>query len=186
MVAKTIIITSEQAGGKTVSLPEYAGADLLLLRGGNPLNDNEYEVLSGGGFQLLGATDYLILNERFAVIPSRNTTGAVTGTYSSTQYPHIISITTKSGSYQNANGNWVPATETTVEKAGRYEPNSTNGMITAADGTRINYDGIVYLPLPQTALAPGAKVVVIKGAAVLLKGTIKRFSEGQLNARIWL
>lgn len=55
-----------------------------------------------------------------------------------------------------------------------------------ADGERINYDGIVYLPLPQSTVAPGAGVVVKDGAEVLLQGTVKRFSAGQLNARIWL
>ena len=102
------------------------------------------------------------------------------------QYPHTISITTKSGSTKDGNGNWTSGTDTTVDKAGRYEPRSGNGYINDADGSRIYYDGIVYFPLPQSTLAPGTKVVVKNGAEVLCTSTVKRFSAGQLNARIWL
>lgn len=101
------------------------------------------------------------------------------------QYPHIIEITSVSGQTK-VNGNWTTGTPSTNTTNGRYEPKSGNGTVVGADGERINYDGIVYLPLPQTAVAPGAKVVVKDGAAVLLQSTVKRFSAGQLNARIWL
>lgn len=102
------------------------------------------------------------------------------------QYPHTITITTQTAAGQNTEGNWEPGTNSDTDKKGRYEPKSGNGFITATDGERINYDGIVYLPLPQATLAPGSKVVVKNGAEVLCTSTIKRFSAGQLNARIWL
>jgi len=101
------------------------------------------------------------------------------------QYPHTITITTQSGS-SKVNGSWQAGTETTVDKSCRYEPNKGNGLITAADGTQINYDGIVYMPLPQTYLQPGTAVEVKNGATVLLNGTVKQCSVGQQNARLWL
>mgnify|MGYP003512555468 FL=1 len=103
-----------------------------------------------------------------------------------TQYPHTITVKTSYEAAKNGSGNWVPGGEITQQLTGRFEPNSGNGFVTAADGQKINYDGIVYLPLPQATLAPGAKVEVKNGAEVLLKSTIKRFSAGQLNARVWL
>lgn len=102
------------------------------------------------------------------------------------QYPHTVVLTVRSWNTKDSNGNWTAGTETVTEIKGRYEPSSGNGMIAAADGTRIHYDGIVYLPLPQSTLAPGTAVVIKNGAEVLLQGKIKRFSAGQLNARIWL
>lgn len=101
------------------------------------------------------------------------------------QYPHTITVTIKTGS-SKVSGNWQPGTEITTDKNCRYEPNKGNGVIAAADGTQINYDGIVYMPLPQTYLQPGTEVEVKDGATVLLKGTVKQCSIGQLNARLWL
>ena len=101
------------------------------------------------------------------------------------QYLHTIIVTT-SFAAAKVDGNWTPGSDITQQLSGRYEPNGGNGFITAADGQKINYDGIVYLPLPQATPAPGAKVEVKNGAEVLLKSTIKRFSAGQLNARVWL
>ena len=101
------------------------------------------------------------------------------------QYPHTIRITTQAVATRTS-GNWTPGSETTTDKEGRYEPNNGKGYIEAADGTKIYYNGIVYLPLPQTTLAPGVKVEVKNGAEVLCKSTVLRFSAGQLNARVWL
>lgn len=102
-----------------------------------------------------------------------------------TQYPNTITITTATTAAKN-NGNWTPGSSTETEVMGRYEPNSGNGYITTADGEKYVYDGIVYFPLPLDAIAPGSKVVVKNGAEVLLQNTVKKFSAGQLNARVWL
>lgn len=168
-----------------MDLPEYAGKSLLLLRGGQPFATG-FTVLSTGGFELTNASDNLVLNEVWTVFaePSQSSGIGYTG-FGVSQYPHTIEVYITTGSTKTA-GNWSPGTATLRQTAGRYEPKSGNGTIEAADGSRINYDGIVYLPLPQQAVAPGAKVVVKNGAEVLLQSTVKRFSAGQLNARIWL
>lgn len=101
------------------------------------------------------------------------------------QYPHTVSYTTTSGATK-VNGNWTGGTTVTIEKAGRYETNKGQGMITGVDGTKISFDGIVYFPLPQAYLEPGTKVEVKDGSVVLLKGTVKQCTVGQLNARLWL
>lgn len=101
------------------------------------------------------------------------------------QYPHTISITTTAAATKT-NGNWTTGGESTSDRTGRYEPNSGNEFVTTADGQRIAYDGIVYMPLPQADIAPGSKVVVKNGATVLSQGTVKKFSRGQQNARLWL
>lgn len=103
-----------------------------------------------------------------------------------TQYPHTINVNTAGASTQNASGNWVTGPPTVMMKECRAEPNSSNGKVKSADGTLIDFSWIIYLPLPVDTLAVGSKVIVTSGAETLLTDTIKRFSRGQLNARIWL
>lgn len=185
MVGKHVTVSSAQAGTKRIDLPEYAGKTLLLLRGGHPFTTG-YTVLSTGGFEITNPTDQLVENEVWTVFadPALSSGIGFTG-FGLSQYPHTIEIYITTGSVKTA-GNWSAGSTTLRQSAGRYEPKSGNGTVEAVDGSRINYDGIVYLPLPQQAVAPGAKVVVKKGAEVLLQSTVKRFSAGQLNARIWL
>jgi len=102
------------------------------------------------------------------------------------QYPHIITLTVVTGKTMNANGDWVGGSTETKDIKCRFEPNSKNGFIVGADGNRIEYDGTVYMPLPVDTIAPGTQAQVKHGATVLSKGSVKRFTEGQLNARLWL
>jgi hypothetical protein len=102
------------------------------------------------------------------------------------QYPHKIQLTTVSGSVQDGQGNWTAGTESTVEKSCRAEPNSSSGLIATADGSKVNYSWTVYLPLPVDPIAPGTVVKILSGARVLCNDKVIRFSEGQLNARVWL
>lgn len=186
MVATTIQISAGQAGGTTVHLPQYAGVGLLLLRGGHPFAASKYTVLSTGGFQLTTSGDILVLNEEFAVFPQAlSANGMVNRGFGVSQYPHTVVISATS-SIKNASGNWVSTPGTAVEKSCRFEPNSGTGKVATADGKMIDYSGIIYMPLPVNALAPGTPVDVLSGATVLLHSTVKRFNAGQLNARIWL
>lgn len=102
------------------------------------------------------------------------------------QYPHTLKITTVSGSVQDGNGNWQPGTPIMVEKVCRAEPNSRNAMVKADDGTQVVFDFTVYMPLPADSIAVGAQVKVYNGDELLGASTVKRFSKGQLNARLWL
>lgn len=187
MVAKIVKITAELAGLKRVDLPEYAGLDLLLLRGGMPFSKDHHTVLSTGGFELSHPDDLLALNEEFAVFPQPSSSnGMSSGGFGVSQYPHLITIRKVAGSVKNASGNWTSTPATAVEKAGRFEPNTRNAQIPTADGTMVTYAGIIYMPLPQEAIAPGTQVEVLSGAGVLLKQTVKAFNAGQFNVRVWL
>lgn len=101
-------------------------------------------------------------------------------------YPHTLVVTHAATSTQDASGNWVTGVETTTELNCRAEPNKGNAFITAEDGNRINYEWIVFIPLPVTAIKLGSMVTVKNAATVLSQNKVLRFSEGQLNARVWL
>lgn len=102
------------------------------------------------------------------------------------QYPHKMVITVTTPATQDANGNWLPGSTTTIEKACRAEPNGSNGYIIGDDGARIDYAWTVYMPLPAVSAKTGAKVKVYNGIDLFCTDTVKRLSVGQLNARIWL
>jgi hypothetical protein len=103
------------------------------------------------------------------------------------QYPHILAYGAIAESSQDGNGNWVSGTAT-VETllVCRAEPNGGNGFITTADGTQINFSWVVYLPLTTDYIETGTGVIIKNGEQVIATDTIKRFSKGQLNVRIWL
>lgn len=102
------------------------------------------------------------------------------------QYPHNLVITTVGASTQDSNGNWQPGSTTTVEKSCRAEANNRSAQVKSADGTAIIFDYTVYMPLPIDSIAVGSKVSVYSGDELLSTNTVKRFSKGQLNARLWL
>lgn len=103
------------------------------------------------------------------------------------QYPHTITFTTESGGSEDPNtGDWISGTTATETKVCRAEINSSNGFVVGPNGTQIRYDWTVYMPLPQSTITPGTRVEVKNGSEVLYSSTVKQFSTGQLNARLWL
>jgi hypothetical protein len=102
------------------------------------------------------------------------------------QYPHTMTVKVTAEATTDGSGNWIPSVETDKEITCRAEPSSGRGSIPLADGTRLFYDWTVYMPLPVDTLKVGASVTVKHGEEVLSTNTIKRFSRGQLNARVWL
>ncbi len=103
-----------------------------------------------------------------------------------TQYIHTISLTNHADSTSDGNGNYTPGGTTTVEKVCRAEPSGGSGYIKTADGQAINYNWIVYMPLPQDKIKEGTLVTVMDGEEVIASDNVLRFSRGQLNARLWL
>jgi hypothetical protein len=102
------------------------------------------------------------------------------------QYPHILKLTITTPASQDGSGNWVPGSTSNVEVSCRFETNAGDAFVKLDQGETVKYDGIVYMPLSDVNIAPGTSVEVLNGAEVLSKGTVKRFSKGQLNARVWL
>jgi len=105
------------------------------------------------------------------------------------QYPHTIKLyPVKGDSMQDNNGNWI-----TPEDGGepesypcRMEPRSTAGFVTGVDGTQLTYSSIVYMPLSVPDIQVMTRVSIFKGELLVGVGTVKQFSRGQLNARVWL
>jgi hypothetical protein len=62
------VVTSGEANGTVVNLPDLAGKTFFLIRGGLPLADSEYNILSGGGFSLVGTGNVLVEGERFLLL----------------------------------------------------------------------------------------------------------------------
>lgn len=103
-----------------------------------------------------------------------------------TQYPHIMTITTQGESSQDADGNWQPAGLVTREQICRAEPNGSGKTVATVDGTQVAYSWTVYLPLPVQTAPYGATIEIRNGAEIIAMGKAIRFSQGQLNARLWL
>jgi hypothetical protein len=105
------------------------------------------------------------------------------------QYPHLMTVGGAiTDSTTDVNGNWVQGTvdNDIAELQCRYETADGNGYVTGAGGAQLFYQGIVYLPLPVNTIEFGAKVTVRNNSEVIAKDTVKHFSRGQLNARVWL
>lgn len=100
------------------------------------------------------------------------------------QYPHKLTATIVSGSTQDENGNWVPGTSETKEADCRAEANGRGDIIHLSDGSQYVFAWIVYMPKGATPIPEGAEVTATSSPAA--SGQVKRFSQGQLNSRLWL
>lgn len=191
-MVKPIIITIDQtkAGQKRIDLPELSGYDILVTRRViGYLTEAEFVNLPTGGFELKGENDFFVLGEVITVIPSPLMIATnVIPTFSLVQYPHRITLTAVVNSTTDDDGNYVNvAGGETKELDCRAESSTGNGFITQPGGTRIDFSWIVYFPLPIEQVKEGtAAEVRNEYNELILTDTVKRFSRGQLNARIWL
>lgn len=106
------------------------------------------------------------------------------------QYPDKILVhSNASNSTQNEQGDWVIPQEDApapLEMPCRVELRSSAGYISSADGKLIEFQSIIYLPLPTPEVYIDQTISVKNGDVIKLTGTVKQFSKGQLNARIWI
>lgn len=103
------------------------------------------------------------------------------------QYPHILTATIVTDSYRDHDGNWIPGT--TVERtiSCRAEPNvRASYQITGTDGVKMQFDWTVYMPVGINALPDGTLVNILFDGEPVANGKVRRFSNGQLNTRLWL
>lgn len=100
------------------------------------------------------------------------------------QYPHTLTAKIISESYQDDDGNWMPGGVSTRQITCRAEPNGSGRQIQLADGSLITYSWIVYMPKATQPLPNGIVVAVDSSPSAL--GKVLRFSQGQLNSRLWL
>ena len=107
-----------------------------------------------------------------------------------TQYPHILKfdLVTAGEPYTDENGDTVvpDGTTTTFELKCRFEPNQKGETIPTNDGLQQNYGWMVYFPLPQLDIPEGITIIGYHGEKQIASGTVKRYSTGQLNARVWV
>lgn len=102
------------------------------------------------------------------------------------QYPHTLSIETVTSGGRDAEGDFITSAPVLTQSECRAEVNDQGRTVIADDGLRLDYSWILYLPLSVAHIPVGVMVEVYSGAELLLTATVKRFSRGQLNARVWL
>jgi hypothetical protein len=107
-----------------------------------------------------------------------------------TQYPHILKFDIITGGSEEIDENGdtviVPGATTIIEVKCRFEPNATGEIIISNDGMQLNFGWIVYLPLSQPEVEFGTVIRGYNGDDYFASGVVKRYSEGQLNARAWV
>lgn len=102
------------------------------------------------------------------------------------QYPHILTATIPGTTVQGSDGNWVTTDPVTRTEKCRAEPNSSGRYIVGIDGVKIDYAWIVYMPQGVVLIPTGTAVSIVWNSSEIAKGEAKRFSNGQLNTRLWL
>lgn len=104
-----------------------------------------------------------------------------------TQYPHTATVTIYTDPVTLPNGDIEPGTSSTSSFKCRLEPASRGGYVKAQDGTRIDFSWVVYCKKNTGILPVGAQVEVKDDQdRTLCLDTVKQFSQGQLNSRVWL
>lgn len=103
------------------------------------------------------------------------------------QYPDSIVITVNpdpsesSGVYTAATG-----TSSVYTFSCRAEVNGSGKKIISHDGSQIDYLFDVYLPVTTSVIPHGSDFVLTCLNNGVIKGSVKRASNGQLNSRLWL
>lgn len=103
------------------------------------------------------------------------------------RFPHIATVTHGNGFNTEANGDITVGVDLTNSFPCRLESSSTDGNVRSVDGTKVDFNWVVYCGKDTTVLPVGANIIILdsKGEQ-LCADTIKKFSQGQLNSRIWL
>jgi len=106
------------------------------------------------------------------------------------QYPHILKFDIVTGGSEEIDENGdtviVPGATTAIEVKCRFEPNADGELIVSADGAKLDFGWIVYMPLDQVEVESGTVIRGYNGADLIADGDVKRYSKGQLNAKLWV
>ena len=102
------------------------------------------------------------------------------------QYPDSIVITVAASASQNASGIWTAGASAGYTFDCRAESNSAGRQITADDGTLTDYAFTVYMPATTTIIPSDSDFVLTSLLNGVIRGKVKRASNGQLNSRLWL
>jgi len=101
------------------------------------------------------------------------------------QYPYQLFVKTTEGGYQNDQGHIIPGTDSWINVSVCRDETENGTKHDLNDGSFYDYSSIIYMPKNCPKLNNGDTIEVRNGAEVRLKGTVKLFSEGFFNCRIW-
>lgn len=103
------------------------------------------------------------------------------------QYPDTILVTKESTFTQGLTGNFqAGAAGATFTSECRGEVAGQNAVIVGIDGNEVKYSWIVYMPRTTEQFEFGSLVTFTKADGGVYSGTVKLFSNGQLNSRLWV
>lgn len=106
------------------------------------------------------------------------------------QYPHYLFVHQVSESYKDDDGNWTePGNSIILHSMCREEPNGKGSTVNVANGNAVVFSSNVFLPKGSESIAVGTEIIICDSndvTEVRIKGSVLRFSTGQLNAKLWL
>ena len=107
------------------------------------------------------------------------------------QYPHYLFKKVVEESTQGPDGNWTEQSESWVlHSECREETNGKGQMVNGPDGVAIVFSSTVYMPKSEQMIAEGTEVLVSEtnsaDGVTRVKGRVLKFSNGQLNTRLWV
>jgi hypothetical protein len=101
------------------------------------------------------------------------------------QYPYVLQVLLLTGNTQDADGNYIPQTETWTNLC-RCRDESGNGKsISTVDGEIYPYSFLIQMPKGVDPLAPGTQVRVMDGSTVRATGKVVYSRKDQLHSRAW-
>ena len=107
------------------------------------------------------------------------------------QYPHFLFKKVVVESTQDADGNWTEQSESwALHSECREETNGKGQEVNGLDGRSVVYSSTVYMPKSDVSIAEGTEVLVSETNSEFgvcrIKGRVIKFSNGQLNTRLWV
>lgn len=106
------------------------------------------------------------------------------------QYPHDLKYSSLPGEsvYDQESGTWnngIGGVQQPLLKC-RAEMNDKGKLVASNDGVQLEYSYTVYTAKDCPAFMYGQVVEVLDSDGSLIKASVKKFSRGQLNARLWV
>lgn len=104
-----------------------------------------------------------------------------------TQYPHTLTYTNAVNPVRDAAGDYVLGAASTTGKIACRLERAGGGYVSGQGGVQIDFAWAVYCQKTSIILPVGTLVTVRdEESRVIATDTVKQFSPGQLNTRLWL
>lgn len=103
------------------------------------------------------------------------------------QYPDTITVITALNSSKDGNGDFVAGSTSSVEYKCRAEYLRGGGFVQMADGTRADFNWLVYMAPIKGIIQSGSKVEIRdRDGLLIISGSTVRFLKSDFNCRLWL